>query len=536
MKKKIIRFFSGVLLLSASFTLVGCIDETEPTSGLTQDQVDESSNTIEALLQALPAKFNKVDARTGNFGDYAFGYGSVMHVRDVETGDMAITYSAYDHFQPWETNEQMGPSMARTQWLWNYPYECIMAANKLISAVKNDSVKSNTNLAAEGIGYAFRALFYLDLAREFEFLPNEKTSGVNSNGNDVTNLTVPIITDETTEEDIKNNPRVSREVMYNFIHSDLEKAQNLIVYNTSTAKDLPHLDAVYGLKARLFMWVEKYDSAAIYSAKAIQAASNGTAITTLEDCFTISGNNLSGYSPTCFNTSTKWMWAVEQTSENSTVTSGILNWTSWMSPNASFGYAVAGPAPCIDMNMYNRINSADWRKLFYNSEDLVSPGISYKFQPNEGNTSVANIGAAVAYPVMRIEEMYFIQAEAYAHINAQQGKTILESFMNNYRVGDLGGTYTCNATTQDGIIEEIIFQKRVELWGEGQTFFDIKRLNYSVTRGYDGTNFFDEARLNTNGRPAWMNWCIVQTEENSNSALVGWNNPDPTDKYTPWNE
>ena len=97
--------------------------------------------------------------------------------------------------------------------------------------------------------------------------------------------------------------------------------------------------------------------------------------------------------------------------------------------------------------------------------------------------------------------------------------------------------YVCNGTTTDAVVEEIVFQKRVELWGEGQSFFDIKRLNYSVTRGYSGTNVTDElARLNTNGRPAWMNWVIVQLESESNEALVGMNNPDPSDKYTPWVE
>ena len=56
----------------------------------------------------------------------------------------------------------------------------------------------------------------------------------------------------------------------------------------------------------------------------------------------------------------------------------------------------------------------------------------------------------------------------------------------------------------------------------------------SVTRGYEGTNFTDAARFNTNGRPAWMNICIVQTEKNNNSALVGYENPDPTALYDVW--
>ena len=134
---------------------------------------------------------------------------------------------------------------------------------------------------------------------------------------------------------------------------------------------------------------------------------------------------------------------------------------------------------------------------------------------------------------MRVEEMYFIEAEAAAHQDAARGKELLTSFMTTYR----DKNYQTKKTDKDEVIEEIVFQKRVELWGEGQTFFDIKRLNYSVTRGYPGTNCNDElARFNTSGRPAWMNFVMVRTEANNNQALVGWNNPDPSDLYTPWKE
>lgn len=154
---------------------------------------------------------------------------------------------------------------------------------------------------------------------------------------------------------------------------------------------------------------------------------------------------------------------------------------------------------------------------------------SVKFRPNAGNTLDYLEGSASAFPVMRVEEMYFIEAEAAAHQNAGEGRTLLEDFMRNYR----DPQYTCTASD---VVDEIVFQKRVELWGEGLTFFDVKRLNMSVTRGYDGTNFHDMARLNTTTRPAWMNICIVRNEKANNPALTGYENPDPTDAYTPWTE
>jgi hypothetical protein len=155
---------------------------------------------------------------------------------------------------------------------------------------------------------------------------------------------------------------------------------------------------------------------------------------------------------------------------------------------------------------------------------------SIKFRPNKGDINTSSVGAASAFPVMRVEEMYFIEAEAAAHQDPERGKELLVNFMTKYR----DPQYVCKANNKADIIDEIVFQKRVELWGEGQSFFDIKRLNMSVTRGYEGTDHEDLARFNTNGRPAWMNWCIVKNEENNNSALKGWGNPDPSDKYTPW--
>ena len=124
--------------------------------------------------------------------------------------------------------------------------------------------------------------------------------------------------------------------------------------------------------------------------------------------------------------------------------------------------------------------------------------------------------------------MYFIEAEAAARLG--EGADLLTAFMTQYRDKD----YVCRATTPEDVLDEIIFQKRVELWGEGHVFFDYKRLNKSVTRGYAGTNHQDASRFNTEGRPAWMSLSIVVTEENNNAALKGWENPDPTMKYTPW--
>lgn len=235
------------------------------------------------------------------------------------------------------------------------------------------------------------------------------------------------------------------------------------------------------------------------------------------------------------------MWGAKQTSEDDAVKTGIVNWTSWACNETTFGYAGVGAYNLIDANLYSQIDDKDFRKKEFigpngPSKDqkiltkLQQAYASIKFRPNEGNADSYQTGAASAYPIMRIEEMYFIWAEAEAHLDAAKGKEDLIEVMTTKLKRN--PDYAFTGTTTEEVVNEIVKQKRIELFGEGQTFFDIKRLNMSVDRTYNGNNWIPLARLKTDGRPAWMNWVIPQNEEKNNSALADYNNPDPSDVYT----
>lgn len=522
-----------------SFT--SCIDETVPANGIaTEKQVGKSSTATEAMVMAMPAYCHTMP---WSDRDNNFGYGSFMHIRDLQTGDAVMEFSGsgYDSwFTSWTQDKYMGQDYFFAQYQWIYHWRFMQAINNVIAAI-NPEAATTEQLGWLGSAFAYRAMLYLDLARMYEFLPNDKTSSVNEDGNDIAGLTVPIVKAGMSEADARNNPRVKHEVMAKFIEEDLNEAEKYVVNLKDTrGKILPDLACTYGLKARLYMWDGQYAKAQEYARKAIDAS--GIKPMSKEQCL----NTTTG-----FNVTDPWMWGAQQTETTGTVTTGIVNWTSWVCNETEFGYAAAEPYFKVDKRFYDRISDTDFRKLEFKapaSSPLASLNAfvkanykitlpdyaSLKFRPGDGNADTYTKGAATAYPLMRVEEMYFIEAEAAAQQNPEQGKTLLETFMKTYR--DPSYTYQVG-TSKDEVVEEIVFQKRVELWGEGQSFFDIKRLNYSVTRGYKGTNVTDElARLNTNGRPAWMNWVISLREYESNEALVGMNNPDPSDKYTPWIE
>lgn len=537
--KNISKLIVGVCC-STTLLMTGCIDETFPTNGATSDQMSSSAKATEALLWAMPAYANKLDIYnqqpTEDPYGFDWGYGSIMHIRDVMTEDMPIVSSGYDHYDYWELNTGQGEGNLFPQYIWNYYWKYVQTSNNMIEALNPESA-TPVQLGYLGVGYAYRAFLYLDLAQMFEFLENDKTSPVNAKGNNVLNLTVPIVKEGMTEEEARNNPRVTREKIAEFIFSDLTKAEEYIANLALSIKTLPNLSVVYGLKARYYMWLADYAKAQEYARKAIDT---GTYRPMSKDEWLSPTNGFNDMSVA------SWMWGSKMSKEDDVVKSGILNWTSWMSNEALYGYAGAGPMVMINANLYNRMNNTDFRKLAWKApvgSDLDGKNIyinesqaenmpeyaSLKFRPAEGNTNVSNIGSSSAYPLMRIEEMYFIEAEAVAHQNEGKGRELLVGFMQSYR----DPSYACTATGDD-LIREIVTQKRIEFWGEGVTFFDVKRLNLPVTRGYEGTNFKEMARFNTTTRPAWMNITIVQTEKNNNSALDGYENPDPSGLYIPW--
>ena len=530
------KIFRNICLLGLAtvFTTTSCMDETFPTDVATEHQLASSNKSTEALLWAMPAFFNQLSVASGY--SYDWGYGSLMHIRDVMTEDMAVVSHGYDWYSSWAENKYMGERYAAPQFIWNYYWKAIQTANNMISAIPPTSA-TETQLGYLGVASAFRALYYLEMSQCYEFLENDQVPSVNGADNDVRGLTVPIVREGMDEKQTRNNPRVNRETMAEFILQDLDLAEKNIGYLKFTDKTLPHLDAIYGLKARCHMWLGNYTLAKEYARKAIEESSCSP-MTETECLSTVTG----------FNDISKWMWGSKMQKEDDAVKSGILNWTSWMSNECTFGFANAGPKVMIAKSLYDRISDTDFRKKMWKAPansalagktDFIKSEMeaempdyaSVKFRPNEGNIENPTVGAASAFPVMRIEEMYFIEAEAAAHLNDAEGQKLLVSFMTKHR----DDSYKTTLTGPE-LIDEIILQKRIELWGEGLSFFDVKRLNMSVTRGYEGTNYGETKRFNTKGRPAWMNFCIVQTEKNNNAAVIGFENPDPSDMYKPWSE
>ena len=315
-------FKSTLLLAVASgMSFTSCIDEVYPTSSVSQEQLESSVKAGEAMMWAMSGFMVNWNTSGASWhGD--FGYSSMMHIRDCMTGDMSLLEAGLNYNQWGNYTEivYLGQNYASVQRIWNYYNKQVLACNKALEYY-HEGVEDDLGKGARATALAFRAMTYLDLARWYEFLPNNNTSGLLKNGNDVTGLTVPIVTEKTTEDEARNNPRATHAEMSAFILSDLDYAEQNIGKASYGTRLLPDLACVYGLKARVYMWNEDYAKAAEYAEKAIQA-SGRTPLT--KDAWT---STTSGFN-TLDNTS--WLWGLEFSKENDAVATGICNWTSMM--------------------------------------------------------------------------------------------------------------------------------------------------------------------------------------------------------------
>lgn len=534
--KKAIKIFSA--MAASALVLTSCIEETFPeSSSATSEQIGASSTALEAALNGIPSQMAQ--------GYYVYGsqthetdmaYPQFMIAQTEMLGDMYPlgSNSGYDWYRNYNTfNSAYGENSYMAYLPWFTLYKFVKAANDVIASVDitNESLSPAIKGMA-GVAYACRAFDYYLLTVLFEPVEN-----IYTDCSKVLGLTVPFVTEETTNDMAKNNPRASHDDMIEFILSDLTKAEECLQNYTPTSKLFPNLAVVYGLMAKVYLWDEDYANAATYARKAIDA-SGASPVTESQWLDPKSG----------FNTANQaWMWYIHYSAENM---GNLCNFTGWMSGEADWGYASL-TRPGIDRSLYDKIAATDFRKYtfldpgkydFYDyqtSRDAAyiedAPDyLSLKFRCLNSDWETYSVGGAVDVPVMRVEEMYLIEAEA---VGVSQGLAAgiekLNSFMRNYRQPD----YTCQAADVRAFQLEVLTQMRIEFWGEGNAFPSAKRLKPDVIQNYEGTNApADIFKINCKGiKPNWI--LVIPTYElDANTALksetVNNNNPDPTGTVT----
>ncbi|MGM9697965.1 MAG: RagB/SusD family nutrient uptake outer membrane protein [Prevotella sp.] len=577
MKKKLIY----ILPLAAALSLTGCIDEETPTQQASAEQVASSSTSLNMLVSGLKSKMisycNYYSDVTSWYATQDWGYGCYMLTKETMLDGFPSTGTSWNYQYYYETATRL---TSYTAPVYFYYYNLAALANKILTATEETT--SQTMLEYRGTAHLYRALAYMDLALMFEFWPTGNAT-LDAKASDVWGLTVPIVTEKTTDEEAKNNPRVDFATMYRFIYTDLCKAKELLATVERTEKNDVNADVANGLLARFWITLASRfntypnDLQKQIAAEGSNDGYDNLGIQSAKDCYAnamASADNVikAGYTPmtsaqwhdatTGFNTANQaWVWDMRITSIEqysyywNSIMGNVASEPTWALP------AYGGEYRCISHDLFSSIQEGDWRKTSWIApEDAGSTTVpskyvtllknetagskaantnfsrlpayaNIKFRSGAGSLDDEQTGMLADIPLMRVEEMYFIKMEGELMVNGlEAGRKALESFMNQYRMDD-GKAYVSESDYNQRMLEEIITQKYVELWGEGLIYNDYKRLGLPILRNTENSNYIEPYnKLNhaSDGCAQWLNFYIPEVARTYNNALSGKMNPDPT--------
>lgn len=576
MKQKYITKLIAAACFSSMASFSSCIEEVFPeTSYATTDQVGQSDQALDAMVSSVVGFINQYQTYGRQFY-HEFGYCGYALLRESACEDFFCYTPRFDFFDTYGTCNELGDADV-VNTIWYYYYKYLNSVNNALQAL-DAADETAKNSIYRGICLSYRALIYMDLARMYEY----KKTGISNldseaESKNLYGLTVPIVTQDTEEAEGRNNPRVPFYTMYEFILNDLENAENLLASYQRPTKNMPCTPVIHGMMAR--MWLEMGSRFELYPSDLATLNSNtGLNIASAQECFAKAADysrkviNESGAVPLNkkewfggdnytegFNSvlSNAWVWGSIMTTQD--IYSYWLNYAGSMCPEQTFGYGNAKwkGYKMISKKLFDQIPDADWRKTTWIAPEDAgkAPGTKYKtlltdelfedmpaytgikYRPKNGEMDDYTIGAAIDYPLMRIEEMYLIEAEAIAHSQSlAAGIAALEKFVNNYRYDTSSGTYTCQVSDLKEFQNKLIEQKRIEFWAEGILYWDYKRLELQVVRGYPETNAPAGYRFNSlEGYCApWMNIFISLYENIFNKGAIL--NPDPSQAIEEWME
>lgn len=535
--KNLNKLIATVLIGS---TLVGCneLDTVYEGYYVTNDQ---KSATLEAKPELALAGVTAVASTavhymtiySGNHGD--FGLSSLLIGMDSQGTDMVARNVGYNWFLQYEALSGFGSNGYGPNTMWLTLYQQINSANSVLVGIPADTENAELQMyRAQALG--FRAFDYWMLAQNFQinYYGHEKLA------------CVPIITEENMEDAAANGcPRATSEEVYTQILSDLNSAIELAEKSKLSVSQLMdskprrmlNIDALYGLRARVYLTMHKYAEAAADADKAIS----------LSSCTPYSIEEVSHPSFTSLNDHS-WMWGIAIAETDRVVTSGIVNFPSHICSFA-YGYVTVGAWRGTNAKFFNAIPDTDVRRGWFLDENLHSENITEAqeaYLKDYGTGSVKDTGTGIfpyvnvkydSYnsvlnqntnasdiPLMRIEEMYYIKAEGLAMSGqVAQGLEVLTNFEKTYRNPD----FSTKASSAEEVQEVIWNKRRLEFWGEGISWLDIKRLNKGIDRrglGFPAAFVYNVAPDKEN--EAWV-YAVPRTEMQYNKK-IGANNKEMT--------
>jgi len=496
---KYIKYLTLGLAATAMLTMTGCADDyldRTSTEAVWDVKMVESLNNIEMTINGIHRKMVSQDSQDQGAG----GEPGFMMSRDFQADDIYWEDNSWHRASHMNWQAATNPINAYNRIIWEIYYQFILNANmalEALDALKDGIVPSQQSQydRLRGEALCIRAWGHFQLIQYYAttYIPGTTNS----------QRGIPL----RLTSQIENLPTSTVEEVYASINADLDAAIPALEGYSAPQLTRYTKKVAFGLKARVALTQRNYTLAAEYAVKAIEAAeAEGARIMTQDQL-------MNGFAD--ITTTTNEALYAARTRDDQTVY--FYSFYAYMSWNFDAGSIRTG-VKCISQSTYDMMSPTDLRRAWWDptgeAEVSTTAHRKAKYQ-NRKFTARATANAVGDVAFMRLSEMYLIAAEAYARSgNDTEAKKYLYAL-----VEERDPEYKDLGNTGDALAEEIMTHRRIELWGEGFRWFDLKRLGLPLER--KGSNFnlvYANFLEKPADDPGWV-YVIPQSETNHNPLI-----------------
>ena len=495
---KSIKYISMGLLLAGAMGFTSCADDyldTVSTSGVSENTIIESLDNLYMALNGIHSEM--VSQETGY--QCLGGEPGFMFCRDCEADDITWQTNTWMKaaYLGWSCN--MDETSGYNYKFWQIYYQWILNVNKILESLESYSEDQITDQSLynqiKGECLTHRGWAHFNLVQLYADRYSESSSNTQDG--------IPYRTAAETTEMARN----SVAEVYELINNDLDEAAELL--EGITPEDITHYSemVVWGIKARVALAMHEYSNAATYAAKSISLAEE-------QGCALMEGDELyCGFADITSDTN-EAMYAAETADDMTVYYYSFYAYMSWNFNSTAIRQGVKA----ISATAYDTMSDTDLRLEWWDPTGTAEvPTTSYakiEYQNRKFEArSTANGVGDVAF--MRLAEVYLTEAEALARAG---NYTSAQEVFTKFQV-TRDPEYVSQGNTGDALIEEIMNSRRVELWGEGFRFYDLKRLNLDIERGSNFDISFCTFLTKEAGADGWT-WEIPKIETDYNSLCT----------------
>lgn len=453
--------------IAALFTMESCGEkflEGEMTAYLDSEaaeaMIEKDPEALGAYLSGIWAfmvKYNVV----GSDAHDDFSFMSVLHSTDVMGED--ITFHNYHWFGFDYELDNREKNYRRTRVDWVTFYTMIAKANELLDLFTEEPTTPDAK-GMKGQALAVRGMSYYYLIQLYQqYLKDANTFDYDAPGVPMRFSKSDGYDDETAK---KLTGRNTVKMVFDQIEKDLTKAVELLSAGYerplgASGKDYIDVHVANGLLARYYLMTQQWQKAA----DAANAARQGYPMMTekeLKDGFVDITNS-------------EWMWGFDQSTETSTDFASFYSHMSDLAPGYA-GLDYSGHS--ISDWLYNKMSATDLRRQYWFNDATGSLYTNAERPAACWPYAVLKFGDdgswTMDYIYMRAAEMVLIEAEAYAHLG--DGAKAAETLKILMAARD--PQWNRASVT----VDDVWIQRRIELFGEGFSYFDLKRLYKGIDR------------------------------------------------------